>query len=351
MKKIILYILIGALIVGGGVFVCQKFNSQKSSGPLQSQSQSESQSQEYSQPQILQKEIKLDPNKAICDQIPSAAIEGILGEKVERVESFFEEPISICQYYFAGNDFLSLSSGHLSYEEQKKNAEILGKELKTNPKIATEHFIVMEKSGYVGEIVLKITDDYFLAIDFFSLQSMHFRKVTSEAVAVDFTANLIIYLQTGRINKININFSETESTSGAIEDPNFIPEDSGGAPLPEDEELINSFYNLIDQGKTGEAVAMLSSQITGSEEMKEMWQEQFRAMKSVKVLSVEPVMKNSWTDQRREYRVVLDMVMDESSKDAPIPYYGYNNQGEDTRFLHLIKEGDKWFIETIATGP
>jgi len=44
------------------------------------------------------------------------------------------------------------------------------------------------------------------------------------------------------------------------------------------------------------------------------------------------------------------MVMDESSKDAPIPYYGYE-QGENTRFFVLVKEGDKWFIETIATAP
>ena len=147
----------------------------------------------------------MDPGKAVCDQISSAVVEGILGEKVERVESIFEEPISICQYYFAGNDFLSLSTGHLSYEEQKQNGQSLGKEIKTNPKIVVEHFITMEKSGSVGEIVLKISDDYFLAIDFFSLRSMHFRKVTSEAVAVDFAASLINYLQTGKINKININ--------------------------------------------------------------------------------------------------------------------------------------------------
>jgi len=347
MKKIILYIVGGALILGGGIFVYQKINSPKSSGTPQSQSQSESQSQ--FQPQILKKAIKMDPGKAVCDQIPAAVVEGILGEKVERVESIFEEPISICQYYFAGNDFLSLSTGHLSYEEQKQNGQKLGKEIKTNPKIAVEHFITMEKSGSVGEIVLKISDDYFLAVDFFSLRSMHFRKVTSEEFAVAFTVNLVNYLQTGKINKININFSETEPTSGAIEDQSFTQEDSGGVPLPEDKELITSFSNLISQGKAKDAVKMLSLQNTSSEEMKKMWQEQFEAMKSVKVLSLEPAMKSSWTDQRREYKVVLDMVMDESSKDAPIPYYGYD-QGVNTRFIVLVKEGDKWSIETIATG-
>jgi len=191
MKKIILYVLAGALVLGGGIFFYQKISS--SEGPV------------LTGPQILSKEIKLDPNKAICDQIPAAVIEGILGGKVERIESFFEEPISICQYYFAGNDFLSLSTGHLSYEEQKQNRQSLGREIKTSPKIDAEHFITTEESGAVGDIVLKISDDYFLAIDFFSLKSMHFRKVTSEAVAVDFAASLINYLKTGKTNKININ--------------------------------------------------------------------------------------------------------------------------------------------------
>jgi len=41
--------------------------------------------------------------------------------------------------------------------------------------------------------------------------------------------------------------------------------------------------------------------------------------------------------------------MDESSKNALIPYYGYD-QGTNTRFIVLVKEGGKWFIEAIATG-
>lgn len=48
--------------------------------------------------------------------------------------------------------------------------------------------------------------------------------------------------------------------------------------------------------------------------MKKMWQEQFEAMKFVKFLSVESVMENTWTDKRHEYKVVLNLVMGESSK-------------------------------------
>jgi len=84
--------------------------------------------------------------------------------------------------------------------------------------------------------------------------------------------------------------------------------------------------------------------------MKKMWKEQFEAMKSVKVLSIEPAMEDAWTDKKHEYKVVLNIVMDESSKNALMPYYGYD-QGKNTRFIVLVKEGNKWFIEAIATGP
>lgn len=275
-------------------------------------------------------------------------IEEILGKKVERTNSFLQEPISICQYYFESNDFLSISAGNLSYEEQKQARQNLGKEIKTDPKINTEHFIVMEKSGYVSDVVLKISDNYFLAIEFFNLKSMHFRKLTSEEVVIAFVANLVNYLQTGKVAKINIDLSATNVDSQPTEDKTSSQQ-SGGVPLPQDRDLINLFFDLIGQGKASEAVKMLSSQNTGSVEIKKMWQEQFEAMKFVKVLSIESAMEDSWTDKRHEYKVVLNVTMDESSKNAPMPYYGYD-QGENNRFIVLVKEGEKWFIDSIGTG-
>jgi len=65
---------------------------------------------------------------------------------------------------------LSLSTGHLNYEEQKQNQQSLGREIKTSAKIDAEHFITMEENGAVGNIVLKISEDYFLAIDFLVLK-------------------------------------------------------------------------------------------------------------------------------------------------------------------------------------
>jgi len=118
---------------------------------------------------------------------------------------FFEEPISICQYYFAGNDFLSLSTGHLNYEEQKQNQQSLGREIKTSAKIDAEHFITMEENGAVGNIVLKISEDYFLAIDFLVLKVCILERWLARRWPLILRQVLINYLKTGKINKININ--------------------------------------------------------------------------------------------------------------------------------------------------
>jgi len=70
---------------------------------------------------------------------------------------------------------------------------------------------------------------------------MHFRKVTSEETVVAFVVNLVNYLQTGKIDKINIDFSNPETVSQSAESQDFTQEESGGDPLPEDEEFINLF--------------------------------------------------------------------------------------------------------------
>ncbi len=330
MKKIYVYILGGILVAGVGVLAYQRINSSTGSKPTQLP--------------VLTKEIKLEPGRPVCDQIPANVVEGILGEKVERIEDLSEEPFGICRYWFKDNDFLSISTGNFSYDEQKQNRQNLGRQIKTNPAIAVEHFIGMDDNGRVSDVVLKISDNYFLAIEFFNLKSMHFRKATSEETVVAFVANLVNYLQTGKINKIKINLSETVET---------IPQSSPATHvivLPEDRDFINRFFGLINQKKAEESVELLTLSNIKTEEMKAMWQQQFEAIQSVKVLSIEPVKEDAWTDQKHEYKVILDMVMDEASKNAPIPYYGYD-QGESTRFITLVKEGDNWLIEAIATGP
>lgn len=121
-------------------------------------------------------------------------------------------------------------------------------------------------------------------------------------------------------------------------------------PLPQETDIIRLFVNLIDEGKVNDAVMMMSSKITNDDSTKQAFGVQYAAMTSVKVKKIEDSSKTDWTDSWHQYMIILDVVMDQSSADGPIPYYGFE-QGENVRFINLVKEGNQWKIEGLSTGP
>ena len=131
--------------------------------------------------------------------------------------------------------------------------------------------------------------------------------------------------------------------------PTNKPEDNK-VPLPQETDIINVFFQLIDEGKASQAVMMMSKIITNNDSEKQAFGVQFNAITSVKVMSIEESMKESWTETRHQYQVKLDMTLDPKSANQPIPYYGFE-KGENIRFIGLVKEGDQWKIEGLATGP
>jgi len=124
-------------------------------------------------------------------------------------------------------------------------------------------------------------------------------------------------------------------------------ETSGGIPLPSDEDIIRNFVNLIEEGQADKAALMMK---TKDETELQIWAVHFNAINSFKLLKIEKANENEWTDDKHIYKVVLDVWMDPSSAQAPIPYYGWQN-GENTRWITLEKVGDIWKISEIATGP
>jgi hypothetical protein len=121
-------------------------------------------------------------------------------------------------------------------------------------------------------------------------------------------------------------------------------------PLPQDKDIVTTFFTLIDEGKASDAVMMMSSKITGTDSIKQDYGVQFAAMTSVKVKKIEESSKSDWTDSWHQYMVTLDVVMNPSSSGGAIPFYGYE-KGENIRFITLVKEGNLWKIEGLATGP
>lgn len=138
------------------------------------------------------------------------------------------------------------------------------------------------------------------------------------------------------------NLFRKSSDNKPLETNNTVTNNSA-VPLPQQEDIIGNFFNLINEDKIPEAVDMLSPQTISNESQKQAWGVQFNAFEKVVVKKIEPAGENN-------FKVTLDVLMKSETTDAVIPFYGYDN-GENIRWVGLIKIDNLWKITGIATGP
>jgi hypothetical protein len=119
--------------------------------------------------------------------------------------------------------------------------------------------------------------------------------------------------------------------------------------LPTEEDIIRTFFGLIDEARIPEAVAMMSVEAVPDDSYKQAWGVQFNALDSIKVSKIEPYGQENWSPSSHTYKVNLEVAVSENAANAPIPYYGWGN-GDNLRWVEIVKEEDLWKINQIATG-
>lgn len=158
-----------------------------------------------------------------------------------------------------------------------------------------------------------------------------------------------IVLVVGAVVLLSNQNKKKPDTTDSVIPTKFVKNDST-VPLPLDTDIIRSFFTLIETKRPSDAVTMMTSNIVNDDSQKQAWAVQFNAINSLNVISVEPSMKEEWTETKHSYKITLDVNMSPDSANAPIPYYGWEN-GQNTRWVTLVKEGKMWRIEGLATGP
>lgn len=121
-------------------------------------------------------------------------------------------------------------------------------------------------------------------------------------------------------------------------------------PLPTGEDIVRTFFELINEKRIPEAVNMMSKMATGDESQKQAWGVQFNAFTSIKAKSIEAFSKETWTDKEQEYKVNLTVQMKTEAANAVMPNYGFDN-GDNIRWVILVKEDNLWKVQGIGTGP
>lgn len=121
-------------------------------------------------------------------------------------------------------------------------------------------------------------------------------------------------------------------------------------PVPNGLDVVSLFFNLINERRIDEAVGMMSAQNTNDDSIKQAWGVHFNAIKSLNVINIEPSNPDSWTASYQIYKTTLEAYVSSDAANAPIPYYGWGDN-PNIRWVALVKEGDFWKIDTLATSP
>ncbi len=131
---------------------------------------------------------------------------------------------------------------------------------------------------------------------------------------------------------------------GAVHFIKPISKEKQSVPLPQETDIIRSFFEIINEGRAVDAISMMAPSLIGDDSSKQAWGVQFNAFEFVEVTSIEK------TVNEHKYKVVLTASMKPEAKDATIPNFGWEN-GMNTRWVILVKEENLWKISAIATGP
>lgn len=276
----------------------------------------------------------------ICAQFPKEWVALAAGKTIVKATPSHTNGTATyaCNYYINETNFVSIDVNDYSVEGQKKGQISFGRTLKTDPRIAMDHFIVFETDGLIDSIYLVLTPNRFVTVDRF------YGKVFDNEGVIAFAAKVAQKISGGESQTVN---------SAPTLPPTATPTVSNNtnAPKPQEKDVVNSFFNLINNHRPEDAVSMLAPDGAGSSSEKQAWAVAFNAFESVSIKSVESSMPEEWSTNEHTYKVVLDVKMKpESANSQPMPYYGWGN-GELYRWITLEKVGDLWKVKGISTGP
>ncbi len=119
-------------------------------------------------------------------------------------------------------------------------------------------------------------------------------------------------------------------------------------PLRE-EDIIRRFFEHINENRIPEAIKMMSTTMAPDDSTKQAWGVQFNDIEKIGMLGITPSSEDSWLDDYHQYKVTLNVDVNESAKDLPIPYYGWEDS-PNVRWVSIVKENYLWKISEIATG-
>lgn len=120
-------------------------------------------------------------------------------------------------------------------------------------------------------------------------------------------------------------------------------------PKIREEDIIRTFFNLINENQAEKAIAMMTSEMKGDETSEQAWLEQFKSISFIEVKDIIPSDQDSWTDNKHKYQVTINAIVAPTKEDLAIPFYGWG-ENPNIRWVTITKINNLWQISELATG-
>lgn len=269
----------------------------------------------------------------VCAEFPKEWVASVLSKKITKTVAFNMGGTNNCQYYIDDTNSAFIKVENLTIANQKTGQVALGRTIKTDPRIKMDNVIAWQPDGLINVIYLVLNPNRYVAIDRTSA------AVYDNEGEINFAIKVADRIQSGQ-NMVILKSSTPTQTSTS----------QAQVPLPQETDIVHSFFNLIGEHRAADAVSMLAPDQVSNDSQKQAWAVMFNAFQTVSVKSVASSMPEEWSSDRHTYRVTMDVTMKPEAANAAIPYFGYEN-GTNIRFITLEKVGSLWKVDGIATGP
>ncbi len=125
----------------------------------------------------------------------------------------------------------------------------------------------------------------------------------------------------------------------------------GSNKIPTDTELIQMFFQAIQDKNTSVSIAMLDPSNYSNDLAQKEWEKQFTSFEKAQVVNIEPANQAAWGINDHMYKVTINVKMLPEAANADIPNYGWQD-GDNIRWMKVRKGADNlWRVLEIATGP
>ena len=346
MRKMFIYLILIVVVgVGGFVLIKSRAPSQK---PIETGLNNETNppTEEKPKEEIIDYDALFGGGVPVCEIFPKEKIEDLSGLKFVEVKPGINKTERYTEYYCEyreeklpysvehgnppqapKNISISFVSGNI--QSLKEVYKLSGERIEEDKSIPYEHHLVFNDKGKFLRLEVFLTPNLEMIIN-------TWWSTLSQDEALRFVKDYVLYFKdVAKEKSQNMNKSSSENSK-----------EGNTVPLPQDEDVINIFFNLIDEGDAGKAALMMN---TKSDQELQAWAVQFASFDYVKVVKIEKANESEWTDTKHIYKVTLNVRMKKEAENAPVPYYGYQN-GENVRFIKLEKVGNIWKISDIGSG-